>query len=92
MRARPDKGDPTLACDFTVMDTEQRERYRMLRRQLSKDLHEARELEDGYAFRHSSKADELMAWQSTSHWSGCAARSSTSPSRSGATGAKCGSR
>ena len=53
MQARPDKGEPILACDFTVMDAEQRERYRALRPQLSKDLHEARELEDGYAFRHS---------------------------------------
>jgi hypothetical protein len=61
MQARNDKGEPTLACDFTVMDTEQRERYRMLRRRLSKELHEARELEDGYAFRHSSEADVLMA-------------------------------
>jgi hypothetical protein len=61
MQARNDKGEPTLACDFTVMDTEQRERYRELRRRLSKDLHEVRELEDGYAFRHSSEADVLMA-------------------------------
>ena len=61
MQARNDKGEPTLACDFTVMDTEQRERYRELRRRLSKDLHEAQQLEDGYAFRHSSEADVLMA-------------------------------
>jgi len=61
MRARNDKGDPTLACDFTVMDTEQRERYRALRRRLSEDLHEARELDDGYAFRHSSDAKVLIA-------------------------------
>jgi hypothetical protein len=61
MQARNDKDEPTLACDFTVMDTEQRERYRALRRQLSKDLHEARELEDGYTFRHSSEAEVLIA-------------------------------
>src|SRR5215216_6990661 len=61
MQARNDKGEPTLACDFTVMDTEQRERYRALWRRLSKDLHEARELEDGYAFRHSSEAEVLIA-------------------------------
>src|ERR671913_509443 len=61
MQARNVKSEPTLACDFTVMDTEQRERYRMLRRRLSKDLHEARELEDGYAFRHSSEAEVLIA-------------------------------
>jgi hypothetical protein len=61
MQARNDKGEPTLACDFTVMDTEQRERYRALRRRLSKDLHEVRELEDGYTFRHSSEAEVLIA-------------------------------
>ena len=61
MQARHGKGEPTLACDFTAMDTEQRERYRALRRRLSEDLHEARELEDGYAFRHSSEAEVLIA-------------------------------
>jgi hypothetical protein len=61
MQARNDKGERNLACDFTVMDTEQRERYRALRRRLSKDLYEARELEDGYAFRHSSEAEVLIA-------------------------------
>src|ERR671913_548905 len=61
MQSKNDEGEPTLACDFTVMDTEQRERYRALRRRLSKDLHEARELEDGYAFRHSSEAEVLIA-------------------------------
>jgi hypothetical protein len=61
MHSRNDKGEPTIACDFTVMYTEQRERYRALRPQLSKDLHEVRELEDGYAFRHSSEAEVLIA-------------------------------
>ncbi len=61
MQARDDKGEVALACDFAVMDTEQRERYRALRRRLSKDLHEARALEDGYAFRHSSEARVLIA-------------------------------
>ena len=45
MQSRNDNGDAPLACDFTVMDAEQRERYLALRRQLSRDLHEARELE-----------------------------------------------
>jgi hypothetical protein len=61
MQSRNDKDELTIACDFTVMDTEQRKRYRALRRQLSKDVHEARELEDGYAFRHSSEAEVLIA-------------------------------
>ena len=61
MEARNNKSEPALACDFTAMDAEQRERYRALRRQLSEDLHEARELEDGYAFKHSSEAKVLIA-------------------------------
>jgi hypothetical protein len=36
MHPRKDKGEPTIACDFTMMETEQRERYRALRHQLSK--------------------------------------------------------
>lgn len=55
------KGVPPLACDFTAMDDEQRERYRALRRRLGEDFQEARELEDGYAFRHSSGAGVLIA-------------------------------
>ena len=92
MQSKNDEGEPTLACDVTVMDTEQRERYRALRRRLSKDLHEVRELEDGYAFRHSSEADVLMAMAEYVTLERLCCRSSTSPSRSGATGAKCGSR
>ena len=61
MQARNDKGELSLACDFTAMDAGQRERYRELRRRLSEDLHETRELEGGYAFRHSSEAEVLMA-------------------------------
>lgn len=55
------KGEPALACDFTAMDAGQRERYRTLRRRLGEDFQEARELQDGYAFRHSSEADVLVA-------------------------------
>ena len=61
MQAKSDNSEPALACDLTAMDTEQRERYRALRRRLSEDVHEARELEDGYAFRHSSEAEVLLA-------------------------------
>jgi hypothetical protein len=55
------KGEVAVACDFTAMDDGQRERYRALRRRLGEDLHELRELEDGYAFRHSSGEDVLIA-------------------------------
>ena len=50
-----------LACDFTAMDDEQRERYGVLRRWLGEDFREARELEDGYAFRHSPDRVVLLA-------------------------------
>ena len=50
-----------LACDFGAMDADQRERYRALRQLLSADFMEVRELEDGYAFRHSSDASVLIA-------------------------------
>ena len=50
-----------LACDFGAMDDAQGERYRALRRLLGGDFLEARELEDGYAFRHSPGAGVLVA-------------------------------
>jgi hypothetical protein len=59
--ARDPKGEPALACDFGAMDDGQRGLYRALRRRLSEDLREVRELEDGYAFRHSSEAGVLVA-------------------------------
>ena len=59
--ARNPESEPALACDFTTMDDEQRERYRALRRRLGEDFQEARELEDGYTFRHSSEAEMLIA-------------------------------
>jgi hypothetical protein len=59
--ARNLKGEPAVACDFAAMDDEQRKRYRALRRRLGEDCHEAQELEDGYAFRHSSEEAVLVA-------------------------------
>jgi hypothetical protein len=60
--ARRDPGvGSTLACEMGAMDAEQRERYRALRQLLSADFTEARELENGYAFRHSSDAGVLVA-------------------------------
>jgi hypothetical protein len=55
------EGEPALACDFTAMDDEQREQYRALQRRLGENFREARELKDGYAFRHSSEAGVLVA-------------------------------
>ena len=59
--ARDPEGQPALACDFGAMAPEQRERYQELRRRLGEDFREACELEDGYAFRHSSGAGVLVA-------------------------------
>jgi hypothetical protein len=59
--ARNPEGEPAVACDLTAMDDGQRVRYLALRRRLAEDFHEARELEDGYAFRHSSGEDVLVA-------------------------------
>jgi hypothetical protein len=59
--ARGPNGEPAVACDFTAMDEGQRERYRALRRRLEEDYHESRELQDGYAFRHSSGESVLVA-------------------------------
>lgn len=58
---RKTAGEPPLACDFGAMDDGQRERYRALRRLLGGDFLEARELDTGYAFRHSPGADVLVA-------------------------------
>jgi hypothetical protein len=60
-QVRSGNNEPTVACDLTAMDSEQRERYQALRRQLSEDFQEVQELADGYAFRHSSEASVLRA-------------------------------
>ncbi|MCA1728106.1 MAG: hypothetical protein LC751_01440 [Actinobacteria bacterium] len=59
--ARSGDSEPAVACDFTAMDTEQSEWYRALWRLLGDEFHEVRELENGYAFRHSSEASVLLA-------------------------------
>lgn len=58
---RDPESKPALVCDLKAMDDEQRERYRTLRRRLGDDFQEAQELEEGYAFRHSSEAGLLVA-------------------------------
>jgi hypothetical protein len=59
--ASKSKDEPAVACDFAAMDEEQRARYGVLRHRLEEDFREARELEDGYAFRHSSEEGMLVA-------------------------------
>lgn len=57
----PRKDNPmVIACDLSALDAPQRRRRRELQEQLRADIQEARELEDGYAFRHSPKTSVLL--------------------------------
>jgi hypothetical protein len=49
-----------VACDWSALTSEQQERQRALYRQLRVGVEEVRELEDGYAFRHSSDREVLL--------------------------------
>lgn len=55
------RSEPPVACDITSMDSEQRDRYRELRRLLRDDVEEVRELADGYAFRYPLEKSVLLA-------------------------------
>jgi hypothetical protein len=50
-----------LACRWSALNAVQQERQRVLYRQLRADVQEVVELEDGYAFRHSSDRAVLLA-------------------------------
>jgi len=50
-----------VACDWAALTVEQQERQRSLHRQLYADVKEIRELDDGYAFRHSPDEAVLRA-------------------------------
>ena len=50
-----------VACDWSALTTDQQERQRALIVLLRADAEEVRELEDGYAFRHSPDRDVLLA-------------------------------
>lgn len=50
-----------IACDWAALTAGQQERQRSLRRQLRSDVREVRELEGGYAFRHSAERSVLLA-------------------------------
>lgn len=57
----PRKENPlVIACDLSSLDAPQRRRRRKLQERLRADIKEARELKDGYAFRHSSEASVLL--------------------------------
>jgi hypothetical protein len=50
-----------LACDPSALTDEQWEHHRELYGRLRADVKEVRELEDGYAFRHSADSSVLLA-------------------------------
>ena len=50
-----------VACDPTALDAGQRERKQSLQERLRADVEEVKELPDGYAFRHSSGREVLLA-------------------------------
>ena len=55
-----DRTEVPLACDLSALTEEQWERHRELYRRLRADVKEVRELEDGYAFRHSADGEVLL--------------------------------
>jgi hypothetical protein len=50
-----------LACNWAALTAEQQERHLALLGQLRADVKEVRELDDGYAFGHSSDRAVLLA-------------------------------
>jgi len=56
-----EKGKVPIACNPAALTAEERERRRALIGRLRADAKEVRELEDGYAFRHSPDGDVLLA-------------------------------
>jgi hypothetical protein len=59
--ATPERNDVPFACDWTALTAEQQERQRSVYRRLREDVWEVRELDDGYAFRHSPDREVLLA-------------------------------
>ncbi len=59
--AKRKRVDIPVACDMSALTAEQQERQRALLALLRADAEEVRELEDGYAFRHSADRAVLLA-------------------------------
>ncbi len=59
--AAPERSEIPVACDWSALTADQQERQRSLYRRLREDVKEVRELDDGYAFRHSPDGDVLLA-------------------------------
>ena len=56
-----DRTEIRIACNPTALDAGQRERKRALQKRLRADVREIREIEGGYAFKHSSEPEVLLA-------------------------------
>jgi hypothetical protein len=59
--AAHERTEVPVACRWSALSAVQQERQRALYRQLRADVEEVVELEDGYAFRHSSDRAVLLA-------------------------------
>jgi hypothetical protein len=59
--AKHDRVVLPIACNWTALTTEQRERQRVLLGQLRADVKGVREFDDGYAFAHSPDREVLLA-------------------------------
>jgi hypothetical protein len=56
-----ERSEIPVACYWSALADEQQKRQRSLYRRLREDVREVRELDDGYAFRHSPDEDVLLA-------------------------------
>ena len=59
--AKSERMEVPVSCNWLALTAVQQERQRALYRQLRADVEEVVELEDGYAFRHSSDRAMLLA-------------------------------
>ena len=50
------RSEPPIACNLTAIDVAQRERHRMVVKQLGTVKQETQELSDGYAFRFAAES------------------------------------
>ena len=60
-KTKHDRVEIPIACDLAALDAGQRERKRALQERLRADVREIREIEGGYAFKHSSEPEVLLA-------------------------------
>jgi hypothetical protein len=58
--SKPDTDSIAFACDMTALNAHERQRYAQVREQLQKSVEEIREVDHGYAFRHSAEASTLV--------------------------------